>query len=163
LTSIFHKPHASAMPPELDEDTSGFIRTQRVARLATASEDRQPSVIPICYVFDGERIYTPIDEKPKSVDARKLKRIRNIEANPQVALVIDEYSEDWSKLIYVLVSGTAQIISPGLDTTEHARAVDLLREKYPQYRLMKIDERMIIRITPSRITRWTPVGKGTPL
>jgi PPOX class probable F420-dependent enzyme len=150
------------MPTQIDESTREFIRRCRVARLATASEERQPAVIPICYVFDDEHIYTPIDEKPKRVDARRLKRVRNIEANPQVALVIDEYSEDWSKLIYVLISGTAEVITPGVNSSEHAMAVDLLREKYPQYRSMKIDEGMIIRIKPSRITRWTPAGRETP-
>jgi PPOX class probable F420-dependent enzyme len=146
------------MSVEIDKSTKEFIRTHRVARLATAGIDQQPSVIPICYAFDGERIYTPIDEKPKNVEARRLKRVRNIEANPRVALVIDDYEDDWSKLAYVLISGAAQIISPSADTTEHTHAVGLLREKYPQYRSMKIDERPIIRIIPARITRWAGSG-----
>lgn len=150
------------MPIQIDESTKEFIRSQRVARLATAGVERQPLVIPICYAFDGERIYTPIDEKPKTVEAVALKRVRNIEANPHVALVIDDYSDDWSKLIYVLISGTAQIISPSAAAFEHARAVALLREKYPQYRSMRIDERPIIRIIPARIKRWTPAGREIP-
>jgi PPOX class probable F420-dependent enzyme len=148
------------MALDIDQSTLEFIRSHRVARLATTSFDRQPAVIPICYVFDGERIYTPIDEKPKSVDAGSLKRIRNIRANPNVALVVDDYSEDWSKLVYVLISGTAEIISPSDDASEHTRAVELLREKYLQYRAMAIDDRPIIRITPSRIKRWAPGEKG---
>jgi len=73
--------------------------------------------------------------------------------------VIDDYSDDWSKLAYVLVTGTAEIIYPVGDSSEHARAVELLREKYPQYRAMKIDQRPMIRITPVRIKRWAP-AKG---
>jgi len=146
------------MPLDIDDDTRAFIIEHRIARLATAGEDLQPAVIPICFVFDGEHIYSPIDEKPKSVDASSLKRVRNIEANPQVALVIDEYAEDWSKLSYVLISGTAEIILPGgnegEEAQEHARAVSLLREKYQQYRSMKIDERPMIKIRPSRFKRW---------
>lgn len=148
------------MDLDIDQSTLEFIRSHRVARLATTSVDRRPVVIPICYVFDGERIYTPIDEKPKSVDAVSLKRVRNIRANPNVALVVDDYSEDWSQLVYVLISGTAEIISPDDDAFEHARAVELLREKYAQYRAMAIDERPIIKITPSRIKRWAPGEKG---
>jgi hypothetical protein len=53
----------------------------------------------------------------------------------------------------VLASGLATIIGPGTD--EHARAVQLLRDKYPQYRAMAIDERIIIKITPTRIRKWT--------
>ena len=146
------------MPLDIDEDTQAFISNHRVARFATAGEDLQPAVIPICYVFDGKRIYSPIDEKPKSVAASLLKRVRNIEANSKVAVVIDDYSEDWSKLAYVLIIGTAEIVlpgeAPGIEAQEHARAVELLREKYPQYRSMKIDERPMIRIRPAGIKRW---------
>jgi PPOX class probable F420-dependent enzyme len=113
-------------------------------------------VVPICYAFDGEIIYTPIDEKPKSVDPASLKRVRNISANSNVALVIDDYSEDWSKLVYVLISGTAEIISPAGEASEHARAITLLREKYAQYRSMSLDKKPIIKITPARIKRWAP-------
>ena len=148
------------MAPDISESTIEFIREHRVARLATVGSDRQPVVIPICYAFDGEQIYSPIDEKPKSVDAGALKRVRNIQTNPQVALVIDDYSEDWSNLIYVLITGTADVMQPSESGREHARAVDLLRVKYPQYRSMKIDQRPIIRITPTRIKRWTPGEKG---
>jgi PPOX class probable F420-dependent enzyme len=142
------------MPLDIDDGTREFISSHRVARLATAGENLQPAVIPFCYVLDGEYIYSPIDEKPKSVAASSLKRVRNIEANPQVALVIDDYSEDWSKLAYVLIIGTAEIMLAEELAGEHSRAVELLREKYAQYRSMKIDERPMIKITLTRIKRW---------
>ena len=148
------------MALDVEQSTLEFIRSHRVARLATTSVDRQPAVIPICYVFDGERIYTPIDEKPKSVDAGSLKRVRNIRANPNVALVVDDYSEDWNELVYVLISGTAEIISAADHASEHPRAVEMLRAKYRQYRSMKLEERPIIKITPARIRRWAPAEKG---
>jgi PPOX class probable F420-dependent enzyme len=141
----------------IDQQTAEFIRERRVARLATADGDGRPAVIPICYVFDGEHFYSSLDEKPKQVAPRQLKRVRNIEANPHVALVIDDYADDWSKLAYVLVSGLASIIQPGGD--EHARSVAMLRDKYPQYRAMAIDERMVIKITPARITHWKSTAR----
>ena len=144
------------MPLDIDQNTADFIRNHRVARLATVSVELQPAVVPICYAFDGEIIYTPIDEKPKSVDPAALKRVRNINANSNVALVIDDYSEDWSKLVYVLISGTAEIISAAGEASEHTRAITLLREKYPQYRSMSLDKRPIIKIVPARIKRWAP-------
>lgn len=146
------------MPLDIDDGTQAFISNHRVARLATAGEDLQPAVIPVCYVFDGEHLYSSIDEKPKSVAASSLKRVRNIERNPQVALVIDDYSEDWTRLAYVLIIGTAEIVLPGAEASkeaqEHARAIELLREKYPQYRSMKIDERPMIKIRPTGLKRW---------
>jgi len=138
-------------PFSLSAGASRLIRSARVAHLATADKHRQPHVIPICFVFDGKCFYSPIDEKPKRVAPRKLKRLRNIEANPNVALVIDRYDEDWQKLAYVLVSGTAQMVVRG---KRHEKAVLLLRKKYRQYRAMAIHERPIISITPNRIVVW---------
>jgi PPOX class probable F420-dependent enzyme len=92
-----------------------------------------------------------MDEKPKRRPAARLKRIRNIESNPNVSLVIDEYHEDWRKLAYVIVNGTAEILEPG---PEQARAVGLLRQKYPQYVGMALDERPAIKITPTKIISW---------
>jgi PPOX class probable F420-dependent enzyme len=136
----------------VDQQVARFINDHRVGRLATADGDGRPTVIPICYVFDGEHFYSPLDEKPKAVAPRQLKRVRNIETNPHVALVIDDYADDWSKLAYVLVTGLATVIQPGTD--EHARAVQMLRDKYSPYRAMAIDERMVIKITPARVKHW---------
>ena len=123
------------------------MRDARVAHLATANASGQPHVIPICFVLDGHELYSPIDKKPKQASARPLKRLRNISENPSIALVIDRYQEDWRKLAYVLVLGTAKILLRG---KRHERAVRLLRRKYPQYRSMALEERPIIRITPAR-------------
>jgi len=62
-------------------------------------------------------------------------------------------SDDWNALAYVLIVGLATLIQPGADG--HARAVELLRSKYAQYRAMRMDQRLIIQITPTRIKRWT--------
>ncbi len=128
-----------------------FIRAARVAHLATASLNSQPHLIPICFVFDGKHFYSPIDEKPKRTSPAKLKRVINIQANPQVTLVIDRYSEDWQHLAYVLISGKAKILYRG---AAHAEAVRRLRRKYPQYRQMAIHSRPMIQITPLRWTLW---------
>ena len=143
------------MALDADKEALEFISGHRVAHLATVDARGRPAVLPICYVFDGERIYSAIDEKKKGVADRKLRRVRNIEANSYVSLVVDDYSEDWSRLVYVLVSGSAEIIMPGPEHEgEHALAVSLLRDKYPQYRSMAIESRPILKIMPLRIKRW---------
>src|SRR3989304_1638376 len=55
-----------------------FIKSHRVARMATVDGLGRPLVIPVCYHFNGSSIYTPIDKKPKRASPRKLKRVRNI-------------------------------------------------------------------------------------
>ncbi|MBI1994904.1 MAG: TIGR03668 family PPOX class F420-dependent oxidoreductase [Deltaproteobacteria bacterium] len=148
-SSIFH-PLSSILVP-LDLNIEAFIRSARVAHLATADKHRQPHVVPICFVFDGKNFYSPIDDKPKRVAPRQLKRLRNIRENPRVALVIDRYAEDWRRLAYVLIRGSAKILTKG---KLHAQAVRRLRRKYPQYRRMAIDQRPLIVITTLRITAW---------
>jgi len=135
----------------LSRKVVAFVRAARVAHLATADGAGQPHVIPICFVLDGEEILSPIDEKPKQNPPRGLKRLRNIGENPKIALLIDRYEEDWRKLAYVLVIGTAKVLLRG---KRHERAIGLLRRKYPQYRSMALQKRPIIRISPTRAVSW---------
>jgi PPOX class probable F420-dependent enzyme len=135
----------------LSRNVTAFIRAGRVAHLATADAGGQPHVIPICFVLDGDELFSPIDEKPKQTSPRLLRRLRNISENPKICLVIDRYDEDWQKLAYVLVIGTAKILLRG---KRHERAVRLLRRKYPQYRSMALQQRPIIRISPTRAVSW---------
>ena len=135
----------------LSRNVTRFVRSARVAHLATADARGMPHVIPICFVFDGKNFYSPIDEKPKRTVPRKLKRLRNIKENPQVALVIDRYDENWTKLAYILIMGKARVLVSG---AKHRKAVHLLRRKYSQYRKMRIDRLPMILIGPTRTTSW---------
>jgi len=136
---------------ELSVGTLRLIRSARVARLATADRSGQPHVIPICFAFDNKDFFSPIDEKPKRVAPRKLKRLNNIRENSQVSLVIDRYDENWRRLAYVLIIGRAKVMHRG---EEHRKAVALLRRKYSQYRQMAIHERPMIVISPRRVITW---------
>jgi len=134
-----------------------FILSHAVARLATADAQGQPHVIPFCYAFDGERFYFVVDEKPKKQTGKPLKRIRNILENPQVSLVIDDYVDDWSQLAYVLVLGSATLVD---DEAEYARALALLRERYPQYHSMRLvfPDNAMVCITPKKVIAWGKVA-----
>jgi PPOX class probable F420-dependent enzyme len=95
---------------------SDYIRSlvngARVARLATIDfEEAKPHIVPVVFVFDGNTYYIPIDKKPKrNTDPERLRRVRNIQQNPNVALLIDEYNEDWSKLFFVMIQGKGTMI-----------------------------------------------------
>lgn len=128
-----------------------FILNHRVARLTTVATESRPHIVPIVYAYDGERLYTPIDEKPKRVGASSLQRIRDVQANPYVALVIDHYTEDWTRLAWVQVRGEAEIISSG---ARYTAAIALLHEKYPQYQKKPLDARPVIMVRPRRILGW---------
>ncbi len=101
----------------------------RVARLATVRPDGRPHLVPITFALDGDRLVTAIDDKPKST--RELQRLANIRNEPRVAVLIDHYDEDWSRLWWVRVDGEATIeeAGPAFD-----RAVRALADRYPAYR-----------------------------
>jgi len=130
-----------------------LLSQSRVARLGTADRAGRPLVVPVCYVFDGRACFSAIDAKPKRVAARDLRRVRNIEQNPRVSLVVDHYDEDWSRLAWVIVEGRADLVTDG---PARAMAVDLLLAKYAQYRTMGLDREgaTIIRIAPDRALAW---------
>jgi PPOX class probable F420-dependent enzyme len=130
-----------------------LLREGRVGRLATADAAGRPLVVPICYVFDGVRIYSAVDAKPKST--RNLRRLRNVGENPYVSLVVDVWDEDWSRLAWVIVEGRAKVLTGG---EEFGRAIDLLVEKYRQYREMGLDRVSgpVITVTPIRLLTWRP-------
>ena len=80
-----------------------LLESRRVAYLATADAGGAAHVIPVCFVVDDAGVYITIDEKPKRVAARALKRLRNIAENPEVALVADRYDDhDWTRLGWVM-------------------------------------------------------------
>lgn len=128
-----------------------FLRQSRLGHLATSTRNGRPNVVPICYAFDGKMIYSSIDQKPKRAQPQNLRRVKNIIENPKVSLVVDAYSENWRKLRYVLVHGTAEIIQNG---REHRHAIALLRKKYPQYRSMRLEKRPVIKIRLVRVVAW---------
>ncbi len=128
------------------------LENARVARLATLDPERRPHAVPICFACDGSVFYSAIDRKPKRVAPNRLARLKNIEKTPQVALLVDQYDEDWTRLWYVLVRGEAELVSAA---AEHKRAIQRLKAKYPQYdAAMLADDAPVLRITPVRITAW---------
>ena len=135
----------------LNEVQVALLNRTPVGHLATADAGGRPYVVPFCFVCDGGKIYSVLDAKSKSADLRRLRRVRNILENPKVSLVIDHYESDWSKLWFLLVQGTAELLESG---DEHAKALAQLRTKYPQYRQMDLDDNPMIRITPERVTGW---------
>jgi PPOX class probable F420-dependent enzyme len=140
------------MPVHIPPEDRVFLEQARVGHLATASGDGEPHVIPVCFVFDGICLYSPIDAKPKRVVASGLRRLKNLHENSRVSLVVDHYEEDWGRLRYVLISGRGNILEGG---SERDRAHALLREKYPQYRAMaNFGQGPLVRIIPERVVTW---------
>jgi PPOX class probable F420-dependent enzyme len=138
----------------LSDPQHRFLDAARVGHLATADRAGVPHVVPVCYALAGETIYITIDEKPKRRDI-PLKRLRNILENPRFSFVVDRWDEDWTRLGWVMLRGTADILDGGPEhAREHDRAQALLRERYPQYRTMALADLPVLALRIERATSW---------
>jgi PPOX class probable F420-dependent enzyme len=138
----------------IQDDLIALFQAHRVGHLATADATGAPHIVPVCFVYENQAIYIAIDHKPKRQTGYRLKRIRNILDNPQVAFLIDHYDEDWHQLYYVLLRGTATILESG---AERQHVLTLLETKYLQYREQHLagGTGLVIKIVPASVQRWS--------
>jgi PPOX class probable F420-dependent enzyme len=110
-----------------------------VARLATITPTGHPHLVPVVFALttdpagdtrdSHDTVWLVIDTKPKS--GRRLQRLRNIEAEPRVSLLVDHYEDDWSAVWWVRADGVATILPVG--SSGGQQALSALAAKYPAY------------------------------
>lgn len=128
------------------KEVAKVVAMERISRVATVGRDGRPHVVPVCHAAAGGRVYFGTGR-----DSLKLRHLR---ANPNLALSVDLYAEDWSLLKGVLIQGAAAVIEGG---PRFRKFRDLLYRKYPQYpKESALGERdsVIIEITPRRVSSW---------
>ena len=119
----------------LDEARRGF--------LATVDARDRPHTVPVCFVVRGDEIATPIDAKPKS--GRILGRRKNLENNPAATFLVDRWTEDWSRLGWVMIRGVARLEEQG--------RIDDLVARYPQYEDVFVGNDIIV-LHPDDVAWW---------
>jgi PPOX class probable F420-dependent enzyme len=139
-----------------DPEARRRLSEARVVRLATVGADGKPHVVPITFAMDGDTIYFAVDHKPKRTT--NLRRLRNIAANPSVAVLADHYEDDWRRLWWVRAEGEARLLDAGAETE---RAIDLRVTRYPQYRERRPDG-PAVAITVDRLTGWSAGAPAAP-
>ncbi|MEA2622093.1 MAG: hypothetical protein QOH61_1003 [Chloroflexota bacterium] len=149
--------------PVLTEAQHAFFSEQRRAVLATTSPDGRARLVPVCFWLSPDVdargraiLYTPIDEKAKTTtEPRQLARVRDILVLPEVTLLVDRWSETWSELAWLRAYGVGEMVEPQPhEAEEHARVVEALREKYPQYREHALESRPLIRVAVDHVVSW---------
>jgi PPOX class probable F420-dependent enzyme len=115
-------------------DAATMFAESPVAMLATSAPDGAPHIVPVVFAVHGDVVYTAVDAKRKST--QRLRRLANIEANPQVSMLVDHYEDDWSRLWWVRADGEAAVHYSG---EEMASGYALLRKKYLQYQRIALD------------------------
>jgi PPOX class probable F420-dependent enzyme len=122
-----------------------------VARLATITTDGIPHLVPVVFAVGGDSndvVYTAVDAKPKTT--QRLRRLANIENNPQASLLVDHYADDWTQLWWVRVDGVAAIHR---DDEAMRTGYRLLRAKYAQYQSVPLNG-PVIAVTVRRWSSW---------
>ncbi|MGD9527948.1 TIGR03668 family PPOX class F420-dependent oxidoreductase [Pseudonocardia sp.] len=123
-----------------------LVAAAPVGRLATVRADGSPRLVPITFALVEDRICSVVDAvKPKRTP--KLARLADVARDPRVGLVVDHYADDWSRLWWVRVDGTATVADPD------EQALDALAAKYPPYRDPRPAGPLLV-ITPTRWTGW---------
>ena len=119
----------------------GFLKTNEVCRLATASKDARPHVVPVIYALDGENIIIAIDYGTK--------KLKNLRENRKVALVVDEYRPNHA----VMVEGDSVILERG---KEYLRLLQILFGRFETYRRHPWGEgeSPILKIKPTKAVMW---------
>lgn len=132
----------------VDFDPKARFETAPVARLATVGPDDMPHLVPVVFALRGDVLYTAVDAKRKSTP--RLRRLTNIESNPQVSLLVDHYADDWTQLWWVRVDGIAAIHHEG-DALQ--AGYDVLRTKYAQYQTVPLHG-PVIAVAVRRWVSW---------
>ena len=120
----------------------------QVACLATVSSQGKPHVVPVVFALVNDVVYTAVDAKRKTT--QRLRRLVNIEQNPQVSLLVDHYESNWDQLWWVRADGIAAIHEHG---EQMATGYDLLRRKYPQYQRISLTG-PVVAIAVRRWSSW---------
>jgi len=134
-----------------------YLRKGRVGRLGTSGEKGVIQIVPTVYAFFENRIYSVIDAKKKS--GGELRRIKNIRKTGRATLLIDNYSENWDELSFLMLQCKAKVIGPGEDQAEKMLARIILKEKYKQYSNggyfpENIDQAIFVRLEPEKAFFW---------
>jgi PPOX class probable F420-dependent enzyme len=138
-------------------DPRASFRRSPVARLATVTPDGVPHLVPVVFAVDQERtdgqditdiVYTAVDAKPKTT--QRLRRLANIESNPQAGVLVDHYCDDWTQLWWVRADGVATIHR---DDERMRTGYRLLRAKYTQYQSVPLNG-PVIAVAVRRWSSW---------
>ena len=139
-----------------DHTVEGLLESWPVACLASVGADGRPHQVPVVFARVGEQLWSPVDGKPKV--GGELVRVRNLRARPDVSLLLEEYTEDWTRLWWIRVDATATIVRPADPDADPsvASAIQALRRKYPQYGEVPVlsDPPTLISLLPVAVRSW---------
>src|SRR3954469_21499169 len=124
-----------------------LLEQGRVAHLGLLDEAGAPRVQPVTYARVGPALWSAIDDKPKRRPGELPARVRRLRADPRVALTVDRYADDWSRLAWVQVLGEVEVVETD------AEALGALAARYAPYR-ERPQRGPLLRLDPVRVLWW---------
>ena len=133
-----------------------LLEAEPVGHLGLLDDDGRPRVLPITFALVGGSVWSAVDDKPKRVPGSELARVRWLRANPNAALTVDSYSDDWSRLAWVQLIGEVAIV----ELQGEGAALEALASRYPAYRERR-PQGPLLKLSPERAVWWRAEGGGT--
>jgi nitroimidazol reductase NimA-like FMN-containing flavoprotein (pyridoxamine 5'-phosphate oxidase superfamily) len=132
---------ATTAPAKLTDAEIQYLNKSEICRLATASKDGQPHVVPVSHLYRSGFVYIAVDYGTK--------KLKNLRENPQAALVVDTFRP----VRAVMVQGTVKIIERG----EEYR--DVYKEFHSKFEWVRRDpwkegEAPFVKMTPTHKVSW---------
>jgi PPOX class probable F420-dependent enzyme len=129
-----------------------LLDSERVARLAYLDSHDRPRVLPVTFAVAGGAVWSAIDdEKPKRTPEPA--RLAYLRRRREAALLVDVYDDDWSRLAWVQLLGTVEIVEvPGARD-----AVAALAARYRQY-AERTPPGPLLRLNVERSLQWRAGG-----
>jgi nitroimidazol reductase NimA-like FMN-containing flavoprotein (pyridoxamine 5'-phosphate oxidase superfamily) len=125
---------------EISSEAKKFLDEGRVIRIATVDRDGSPRLAPFCYWIQDDVVY--ILTRPET------KTVRNLRKNPDAAVIVDYYDEDWSQLKFCMIKGKATLIE---DKEEVLKLHSIRGKKYSQQGDPTGRVFVVIRLEPSKV------------
>ena len=129
-----------------------LIERARVARLAYVDGAHRPRVLPVTFAVADGSVWTAIDdEKPKR--RAEPARIEYLRRRPEAALVVDHYDDDWTRLAWVQLLGSVEVVA----ADEAPGAMEALAARYSQY-ARRPPPGPLLRLEVERALHWRAAG-----
>jgi PPOX class probable F420-dependent enzyme len=135
------------LPPWAGE----LLESSRVARLAFVDDADRPRALPVTYALAAGAVWSAIDNKPKR--SPEPARLRFLRRRPEAALCVDVYDDDWSRLAWVQLLGTVEVLS----VEQGAAGLDALVAKYEPYAERR-PPGPLLRLSVERALSWRAAG-----
>jgi PPOX class probable F420-dependent enzyme len=137
---------------EITTQAEEFLTRKLLGRLATASPNGQPHVVPVWFLWEDGAAWIS--------SYRSTRKVIDLERNPKCALVVDVEGAEGG-LTAVMLEGRAELVSTPPETvkgriervyTKYLGPEGVL-EKDPQ-EWLNSPENVLVKLTPTRIKAW---------